>query len=134
MIDFKKLLDLNFWFALRPNAPTERTVLAAVAVFAAFLVLAFVLRILARVKKQNLLLVKLLKKISKLFSTMALVGFVLLFFSYEQIYLLGSRFWFLLWFAGIVVWVVFIALYAVRKMPKEKNDMEKKKKFLKYLV
>lgn len=134
MIDFKRLLDLNFWFALRPNAPTGRMVLAAVAVFAVFLVLAFVLKIVARIKKQNPLLVKLLKKISKMFSTMALVGFVILFFSYEQIFLLGSRFWFLLWSAGLVAWIVVIVLYAVRKMPKEKNDMEKKNKFLKYLV
>jgi uncharacterized membrane protein len=114
MIDFKRLLDLNFWFA-------------------GFLALTFVLWIIIRIKKQNPLLVKLLKKISKMLSTMAFLGFVFLFFSYEQIYFFGSRFWFLFWFAGLIVWAIFIALYAIRKMPKEKDDMEKKKKFLKYL-
>lgn len=134
MIDFKKLLDLNFWFALHPNTPSGRTVIAAIAIFAAFLVLTFILRIAAGTKKQNPPLAKLLRKISKMFSTMALLGFVLLFFSYEQTYFLGSRFWFLLWFVGLVVWAVFVVLYAVRKMPREKEQMEKKKKFLKYLV
>ncbi|MBU1146171.1 hypothetical protein KKD80_01325 [Patescibacteria group bacterium] len=134
MINFGRLLDLNFWFALRPSAIGNQTVIILAIGFAIFLVLAIVCGILAKAKKQNPPLVKLFRKLKKMFSTMAVLGFIVLFFSYEQIYLLGSRFWFLLWFIGLIVWVVFISLYAVGKMPKEKDELEKKQKYLKYLA
>jgi glucan phosphoethanolaminetransferase (alkaline phosphatase superfamily) len=133
MINFSRLLDLNFWFALRPTALSKQTTIVLVAGFGIFLLTAVILGFLAKIKKQNPPLAKLLRKLKKMFSVMAVVGFILLFFSYEQIYLLGSRFWFLLWFIGLVVWLVFILLYAVGKMPKEKDDLEKKQKYLKYL-
>lgn len=134
MINFARLLDLNFWFALRPAALSERTMVILVVGFAVFLVLAIVCGISAKIKKQNPPLVKLFRKVKKMLSTMGILGFIVLFFSYEQIYLLGSRFWFLLWFIGFVVWTVFIVLYAVKKMPKEKDELEKKQKYLKYLA
>ncbi len=133
MINFARLLDLSFWFAMKSSAPSGRTITIFIIGFAVFFVLAIACGVLAKTKKQNPPMVKLLRKLKKMFSTMAIVGFILLFFSYEQIYFLGSRFWFLIWFLGLVVWVVFIALYAVRKMPREKNELEKKQKFLKYL-
>ncbi len=133
MFNFGRLLDLNFWFALRPTAPSDQTTIFLAIGFAVFLALAIVCGAMAKTKKQNPPLIKLLRKLKKMFSTMGLVGFVVLFFSYEQIYLLGSRFWFLFWFIGLVVWAVFVILYAVKKMPKEKNELEKKQKYLKYL-
>lgn len=134
MINFARLLDLNFWFAFRPVAPSDRTVIILAVFFAIFLALAIVCGVSAKAKKQNPPLVKLLRKLKKMFSTMGLIGFIVLFFSYEQIYLLGSRFWFLFWFIGLIVWVIFIVLYAIRKMPKEKDELEKKQKYLKYLA
>jgi len=134
MINFSRLLDLNFWFALRPAAPSERTTIILAISFAVFLALGIVCGILAKSKKQNPPLVKLFRKLKKMFGTMAVIGFIILFFSYEQIYFMGSRFWFLAWFIGFVVWVVFIALYALKKMPKEKDELEKKQKYLKYLA
>ncbi len=133
MINFGRLLDLHFWFALRPTAPSKQTTIILAVGFGVFLATAIVLGFLAKTKKQNPPLAKLFRKLKKMFSTMGVVGFVLLFFSYEQIYLLGSRFWFLLWFIGLVVWIVFISLYAIKKMQKEKDDLERKQKYLKYL-
>ena len=66
-------------------------------------------------------------------STMPLVGFVLLFLGYEQIYLLGAHFWFLMWLLGLLVWLGFIVYHMVVKLPKEKSELEQKKKFEKYL-
>lgn len=133
MLNFARLFELNFWFTLRPSPLGERTVMILAVGFAVFLALAVFLKIFSRTKKQNPPLVKLLRKIQKMLSVMAFVGFVLLFLSYEQIYLLGAHFWFLAWLAGLLVWAVFIALYALRKMPAEKSELEKKQKFLKYL-
>ena len=133
MINFARLLDWRFWFVLRPSALGEKTAIVVAVGFVALLVAAIILNFLAKTKKQNPPLVKLFKKIGKMFSTMALIGFVLLFFSYEQIYFLGSHLWFLLWLAGFVVWTVFIVLYALRGMRREKEELEKKQRFMKYL-
>ncbi len=133
MLNFARLLDLRFWFTLRPSPIGEKTALILLIGFAALVVAAVVLNFLVKTKKQNPPLIKLFKKISKMLYTMAFLGIVFLFFSYEQIYFLGSHFWFLLWLAGLIVWVVFIVLYAVKKMPKESDDLKKKQRFLKYL-
>lgn len=133
MINFARVLDLRFWFTLRPSPLGEKTAIVVAVGFAALFVAAIVLNFLAKTKKQNPPLAKLFKKIGKMFSTMALVGFVLLFFSYEQIYFLGGHFWFLFWLVGLVVWAVFIALYAVKGMRREKEELEKKQRFMKYL-
>lgn len=133
MINFARLLDLNFWFSLRPAAPSDKTTIILAVCFAIFLAAGIVCGFLIKSKKQNPPLAKLFRKLKKMLQTMAVVGFILLFFSYEQIYFMGSRFWFLAWFIGLVVWAVFIALYALRKMPAEKSELEKKQKYLKYL-
>ncbi len=133
MLNFARLFELNFWFTLRPSALGERTVMIFAVGFAVLLALAIFLKIFAKRKKQNPPMVKLFRKIQKMLSVMAFVGFALLFLSYEQIYLLGAHFWFLVWLAGFIVWTVFIVLYAVRKMPREKEDLLKKQRFLKYL-
>lgn len=133
MLNFARLFEINFWFTLRPSALGERTVMILAVGFAVLLALAIFLKIFSKTKKQNPPLVKLLRKLQKMLSVMAFVGFVLLFLSYEQIYLLGAHFWFLAWLLGLIVWMVFIVLYAFRKMPAEKSELEKKQKFLKYL-
>jgi len=133
MIHFAKLLDWRFWFALKPSALGEKTVLILAIGFLAMVAVAILFKFLARARKKNPPQVKLLKKLSRMFSTMALVGFVLLFLSYEQIYLLGGHFWFLVWLLGLLVWAVFILIYAVRKMPREKEELARRQRFLKYL-
>lgn len=133
MIHFGRLLDLGFWFAIKPSPLGEKTVLIMAIGFLAMVAVAILLKFMSRANKRNPPMVKLLKKISKMFSTMALVGFVLLFLSYEQIYILGSHFWFLAWLLGLLVWAAFILLYTLRKMPREKEEFAKRQKFLKYL-
>ena len=133
MIHFSKLLNLGFWFAIKPSPLGEKTVLIMAIGFLAIVAVAILFKFIARTKKKNPPQIKLLKKLSRMFSTMALVGLVLLFFSYEQIYILGSHFWFLVWLLGLLVWAVFILIYAVRKMPREKEEFAKRQRFLKYL-
>lgn len=133
MLHFGRLLDPSFWFTLRPSPLGEKTVLIIAGCFLAMLLAALALNLTAKRKKQNPPLVKVLRKLYKIFSTMAFVGFVLLFFSYEQIYLLGSHFWFLFWFAGLLVWVGFVVYHIIKKMPKEREDLDQRKRFQKYL-
>ncbi len=133
MIHFSRLLDWRFWFTLRPSSLGEKTVLIVAVCLLVLLAGAIFFRVLAKAKKQNPPFVKICKKLYKMLSTMVLVGFVLLFLSYEQIYLLGSHFWFLLWFLGFLTWLGFIIYHFFAKMPKEKEELEQKKRFEKYL-
>ncbi len=84
-------------------------------------------------RRKDLLLVNVWRKLFRLFLTMGLVGFVILFFFYEGVMILGARFWFLFWLIGIITWFVYIIVYSIRKLPKIKKEIEEKKKFEKYL-
>jgi phosphatidylglycerophosphate synthase len=133
MLNFGRLFEASFWFSLRPSPLGEKTVLIVGGCFVAILVVALVLNFLAKTKKQNPPLAKIFKKFYKMLSTMAFMGLALLFLSYEQIYLLGAHFWFLVWFAGFLIWAVFIVYHIVKRMPEEKKELEQKKRFEKYL-
>lgn len=133
MINFQKLLDWRFWFSLRPSALSDRTAKFILFIFCIILVISLIFKILMRLKKKNPPLVKLYSKLYKLFLTMGLLGFILLFLSYEQIYLLGSRFWYLIWFIGFLIWLGLIIYHLIVKLPKEKKKFEEKKQFEKYL-
>lgn len=118
---------------MRPSAIGEKTVLVVAICFFLLLAGVVIFRVLIKIKKQNPPLVKIFKKFQKMLSTMALIGFMLLFLGYEQIYLLGAHFWFLVWLLGFLVWLGFIIYHMVAKLPKEKSELEQKKKFEKYL-
>lgn len=51
---------------------------------------------------------------------MGMIVLLLVFFSYEEISLLGARFWYLFWFIGMIVWLVFILRYAFVTIPGER--------------
>lgn len=133
MPNFSRFLDWRFWFSMKPGALGERTMIVIIVVFAVFMLAALIFRFLVKVKKQNPPLVKVFKKFYKMLFTMALVGFFLLFLAYEQIYLLGAHFWFLVWFLGLLAWTVFIVRHMIVRMPKEREALEQKKRFEKYL-
>jgi len=67
-----------------------------------------------------------------LFLTNAVVGLILAFFNYEMVPFLSARFWFLLWGAGLVVWLIFIGKI-ITKIPQKRAQLEKEKEFKKYL-
>lgn len=133
MLHFSRLLDWRFWFTLRPSALGEKTVIIIAVCLAALIVGAGVTKFLIKAKKQNPPLAKVLKKIYKMLGTMAFLGYAILFLSYEQIYLLGAHFWFLIWVTGFLVWSGFIIYHLAAKMPKEKTELSQRKQFEKYL-
>jgi len=133
MPNFQRLLDWRFWLALRPSALSEKAVWFLLISFIVILGIAIFFRVLMYFRKKNPSFVKLFKKMHRLFLIMGLVGLILLFLSYEQIYLLGSHFWYLLWLIGFLIWLGFVIRYLIVQMPREKEEIEKRKRFLKYL-
>lgn len=132
-IKLSTIFSLPFWFTLNPGPLNPRHLSYLLWLLIGILVLAIVFRALMVYRRKDLLLVNVWRKFFWLFFTMGLVGFILLFFFYEGVMILGARFWFLFWFIGLVVWLVYILVYSIRKLPKLKKEIEEKKNFDKYL-
>lgn len=132
-MNFNQLLSFKYFFTLRPGVLSVETRQLMLIVFGVCLVLFFVFRALAYVKKEQLSLVKLFKKIYIFWLVNALMGFIWLFFRAEAVPLLGARFWILFLFIVDLVWLFYIIKYGVKQMPKEKKEKEEQKLFKKYL-
>lgn len=62
----------------------------------------------------------------------AIIGAILLFFTYEAIPFLSARFWFLLWGIEIIIWIVYMARTLI-DIPKRKEKLVKEKAYKKYI-
>lgn len=130
-MNFPILFNFRFWFSLFPGYTSEKTlqILGGIFLTALFLfVIFFILK-----NKTKSLDRKIFSNLSYLFLSFGLVGFVWLFFLYEEVYLLGARFWLLIIILSHAVWLARITLYSTLCLPKEKEDLEKKKTYRKYL-
>ena len=106
--------------------------------FAAFIILGSVSRIMARHQKEDRFMVKAYRHLGRMFLTMGILGMIWFFFTFEQIYFFGARFWFLVWLIGLVVWIWWIVKYVRVTVPmlrqqgaqkaKENQYMPKKKR------
>ncbi|MFA6551053.1 MAG: hypothetical protein WCV41_00775 [Patescibacteria group bacterium] len=64
--------------------------------------------------------------------TGTIIGALLLFFCYESVPFLSSRFWFLLWAIGQGFWA-YIIFKRLKQLPKIKETIAAKKEFNKYV-
>lgn len=133
MIDIRPAFDPAFWFNLSPVAlsPTFSTIFFLV--FAGFIIGGALLRIKARHKKDDRYLVQIYRRIAAMLTTMGIVGLVLFFFTYEEIFLFGARFWYLLWAIGLGVWIWYIVKFIRKTVPELKADSAHKAEGNKYL-
>lgn len=125
------LFSLKFWFDLTPDplSPTNEFIL--LSFFTALVMAAIILKIMN--KKFDSYLIKIITRLRHLFLTMGIIGLFLLFFSYERAYILGSKFWYLFWGIGFLIWLGFILYDLLKKMPAEKKEKNRKESFEKYL-
>ncbi len=126
----KNFFNYNYWFTLRPTSLDG----GMLKYFAILVVLFFVFTlILAFIKSKNKnLYSRIFRKLYTFCLSNFIIGLLLLFFTYEMVPFLSSRFWFLLWAAGIFIWVYFIAKEFL-EVPKIKEKLEKEKEFKKYV-
>lgn len=75
---------------------------------------------------------KTVKKIQAFAGWNSIVGLILLFFTYEMVPFLSSRFWFLLWLIGMIISMYFIT-GNISDIPKRKEELEKEREFKKYI-
>ncbi|MBU0624811.1 hypothetical protein KKF05_00530 [Patescibacteria group bacterium] len=132
---YAAFLDYRYWINFRPVPLGPSLVGSIVAFFGWFLLAAIVLYFIARhLKHRNrLLLEEVIRRFARLMLVVGFLGYVCLFFAYEQVPLLGMRLWFLLLLVLFIVWLIRAIIFAVRDYPRlHKNELERSR-FEKYL-
>jgi len=84
------------------------------------------------IKKEDKLKAKMVTRFAEVLMRVGLIGFLLLFFAYEQLPILGMRFWALLLLALFIYWMARAVGYAVKEYPARKSRMEKFKEVRRY--
>ena len=78
-------------------------------------------------------MVKAYRHLGYLFLTMGILGMFWFFFTFEEIYLFGARFWFLVWLLICIVWAWWIIRYVKVTIPQLRKAGAAKKDSNKYI-
>lgn len=133
MLNFSNFLKLKFWFDLTPPSLAVGFLVFGLVLLVLLIIVGIIFNLLAKKNKANRLFVKTANMISQASFTMGPIGLLLLFFAYEEIRLFGSRFWFLLWAIGLLVWLGFILYQHFKVAPRLKRAEEIRRQREKYL-
>lgn len=133
MIDLQPLIDPGFWFSMFPGTLSPVFEKVFFLLFAIMMIVGAVVRITARHRVEDRHMLRTFGKIGKMFIVMGILGMVWFFFTFEGTYFLGARFWFLLWTAGLIAWIVAIVRYVRVTIPAEKAEKKNREEFNKYL-
>jgi len=129
---FQDLIFSGRLFTLRPPVMQVKTIIILAVFFGLCIILGLVSKVLAK-KTRDGLKIKSLRQLFYLLVTMGILGFVYLFFAWQKITLLAGRFWLLIWLLTVIIWLGVIGRYMFFKAPKIRTEIEKKRKFEKYV-
>lgn len=132
-MDLRPLVQPSFWFDLTPVSLAPFFERALFVVFALFIIGGAALRIMGKnttMDKYNRMLVK---KAASQAMAFGIVGFVIYFFTFEEIQFFGARFWFLLWFIALVVAVVRLIRFYKKEVPLLRHRDQSRVEANKYL-
>lgn len=122
----------SYWLTMSPPNVWQGLGRFTVVLFLALLVAGVV----ARMRKQTALdryTIELYRRLASLCLTMGFLGLLLFFLSYEQVQLLGSRFFYLVWLIGLVVWSALLARYVRKDIPAKRLQEQERLAREKYL-
>ena len=125
------LLSYKYWLNLRPGSMEAYFSQGLIIFIAILLAMFFVSYLNVRSKKGGIYL-KIWQKLKNFSFGNFFIGIFLFFFLYEQLPFLSMRLWELLWVAGMLTWIYFIARLLI-KIPEMKKKFNEEKQFKKYL-
>ena len=111
---------------------STRAVIFSIVIFAAFIVLSAVSKVMS-LKIKDGLKVKAWQRFFHLGLTIGVLGMVYTFFAFEGAALLGARFWLLVLFLTALIWGGFIAKYLLINVPKLRKKIEHERNFKRYI-
>jgi len=133
MTDYLKyFFNPKHLFNIRPQAMQPRALTILMIIFAVFIILAIVSKLLA-IKQKDALIKKGMKQLFNFFLTMGLLGFSYLFFAWQGAILLSARAWLLIGLVVAVIWIFFILKYLIIAVPKKRKAITEKREFEKYI-
>ncbi len=86
-------------------------------IFLIMFVMGIVSRIVASNRGEDKYIQAIGRRLGSMFITMGLLGVLLFFFGFERIEFFGGRFWYPVWFVGLLVWVFFILRFVRLDVP-----------------
>ncbi|MFH1662297.1 MAG: hypothetical protein ABIA02_04335 [Candidatus Falkowbacteria bacterium] len=127
----QNLLSLDFWFNVRPGslAPIYQR---SFIIFIVILIIAFIALNFIKSRNKDNLYNCFWSSLSNFCLANIIIGLFLLFFTYELVPLLSSRFWFLLWGFGMIVWLIFI-FRKLKSIPEKRKKIENQREYKKYI-
>lgn len=126
------LLTWSYWFSLssEPFLPwAAKTVFFALTIF---LVAGFLSWYVGK-NHPDRFLRGVFRRVSKLFLTLSLFGFVFFFFIQEAIPFFGARFWYLIIFFGGIFWAAMIFRKYKKSVPLQRQHASERAQYEKYL-
>lgn len=128
------MLNLYFWFDVRPSVFVPVIFWVLLVVFVALVLAAIYLSWRSKKNyKETRNFGKLFAKLVNWSTTVGVVGLILVFFKQSHIVYLGMRIWLALWLVIAVVWLGFIVKYYLVEVPKIRKEIEQKEQLRKYL-
>lgn len=124
-------LTWNFWFGARPGAFIDSS-FKIILGFAFLLIALSVVSGIIKKKRSKSLYSSFWSGLYAFFLTNAIISLLLVFFNYETVPFLSSRFWFALWAISMLVWLFFIYKIAI-KVPAKRQQLEREKEFKRYI-
>jgi hypothetical protein len=127
------LLTYAYWFSFLPVPFVSWVLKLLIAKFAGLVLIGIVLRVLAAKKSDSMYWAKGGLRLSRLAIWMGCTGLILVWLTTEQVYFFGARFWFLVWGAVFVLWLVSALKYLLKVIPKQAAEFAEKARIGKYL-
>jgi len=131
-IEIKKLFDTAYIFEKTPASLSNYLYLAILFGFLIILSVIFWYGY-GRLKKKQPLWRKIQMRVFNICFYTGLAGLFLIFFRWQGVAYLGSRFFLLSLLAVFIIWAMFIIYFRVLVFPKELAKFEEQEKFEKYL-
>lgn len=131
-MNFSNLLKFDYWFEARtiPLGPVTLKILLVILLAALILAIIISFR---KAKIKEKLENRLFGKLANWLYSLSIVGLIFLFFRQQSVPYLGMRFLIALWFLICLVWLIFILRFIIVKIPKIKEEKQKKLELEKYL-
>ena len=127
-----KFFNPSRLFHMRPSID-EGTIYFLLIVFGALIIAAIIVKIIQSVKKQEQFLNKLYSKYFYCLLVMGVLGEIAVWFRIERVNILSARYWLLIWFVGLVIWLYYVLKYQFKVVPKAREQLTQRQTFDQYL-